>query len=58
MRVDINDAGSIQVHTNCLDLCFNCKNIYKCPLITALSGEHVIMHYSELVIDECGLYKK
>jgi len=34
------------------------KHIYKCPLINAISTEKVIPHYSELVIEECGLYKK
>lgn len=58
MRAAINDSGTLQVHTNCLDLCFNCKNIYKCPLLLAVSGEQVILHYSEVVIDECALYKK
>lgn len=58
MRVTLDDNGALQVHTNCYDLCFRCNNLYKCPLVQAVSNEQVILHYSELVIDSCGLYKK
>jgi hypothetical protein len=58
MNVSVNDNNTIVVHTNFYDLCFNCKNVHKCPLVNALSNELVLIRYSELLVDECELYKK
>lgn len=54
----VNDRGNLEVHTDSNDLCFNCKNLYKCPLIQALSKEFVILHYSDIEIKDCALYKR
>ncbi len=54
----VNDRGGLEVHTDSDDLCYNCKNIYKCPLIQALSKEYVFLHYSDVEIKECALFKK
>ena len=54
----VNDRGNLEIHTDNYDLCYTCKNIRKCPLIQAISKEFVIMHYSDIEIKECGLYKK
>lgn len=53
----VNDEGGLEVHTDTNDICFNCKHLYKCPLIQALSKEYVILHYSNIEIQECGIYK-
>ncbi len=54
----VNDRGSLEVHTDSADLCFSCKNVYKCPLLQALSKEYVFLHYSDVEIKECALFKK
>lgn len=54
----VNNRGNLEVHTDCDDLCYTCKNIYKCPLIQALSKEYVFLHYSDVEIKECALFKK
>lgn len=57
MYAIVNNQGKIEVHTDNYDLCYSCKNILKCPLIQAISKEYVFMHYSDVKIRECGLYK-
>ena len=54
----VNDRGNLEVHTDSNDLCFNCKNLYKCPLIQALSKELVILHYSDIEIKDFALYNR
>lgn len=54
----VNDYGELEVHTNEEDSCFLCKNINKCPLVQALSKEYVILHYSEIEVAKCGLFKR
>lgn len=54
----VNNFGDLEVHTGANDLCFKCKNLYKCPLIQALSKEYVFLHYSDVEIKNCGLFKK
>ena len=58
MYAIINDEGNLEVHTDENDSCYFCKNIYKCPLIQAISKEYVILHYSDIEISKCGLFKK
>ncbi len=58
MYATVNDIGKLEIHTTEKDLCFKCKNIYKCPLIHSISQELVILHYSDTEIVNCGLYKK
>lgn len=58
MYCSLSKEGSLKVHTDEKDACFNCKNLTKCPLVQAISREVVIMHYSEMEINECGLYKR
>ena len=45
-------------HTDENDSCFFCRNVYKCPLVQAISKEYVILHYSEIEITKCGLFKR
>ncbi len=54
----VNNNGKLEVHTDYDDICFKCKNIYKCPLIQALSKEYVFLHYSDVEIKDCALFKK
>lgn len=54
----VNNNGALEVHADKNDLCFKCKNIYKCPLIQALSKEYVFLHYSDIEVRDCGLFKK
>lgn len=54
----VNDLGGLEVHANEEELCYNCKNLFKCPLMQALSKEYVILHYSEIRVKECALFKR
>lgn len=54
----VNDFGDLEVHTEDNDLCNKCKNLHKCPLIQALSKEYVFLHYSDVEVKGCGLFKK
>ena len=58
MYAVVNDENDLEVHTNDTDLCFTCKNIYRCPLIQAIYKEYVFLHYSDIEVQECGLFKK
>lgn len=58
MYCTLTKVGDLQVYTDENDSCFNCKNLTKCPLIQAISKEIVIMHYSDIEVRECGLYKR
>lgn len=58
MYAIVNDKGALEVHTDDNDLCFNCKNLYKCPLLQAVSKEYVFLHYSNIEINVCGLFKR
>jgi hypothetical protein len=57
MRAEVTKDERIAIYCEDYDLCKNCKNIQKCPLVQAISQEIVILHYSEIAINECGLYQ-
>lgn len=57
MFCTVNNHGNLEVHTDSDDLCFNCKNLYKCPLVQALSNEYVFLHYANVEIKDCALFK-
>lgn len=54
----VNSNGGLDVYTTQKDLCFKCKNRSKCPLIIGIQEEYVIMHYSDIEVKECALFKK
>ena len=58
MYAIVNDSEQLEVHTEATDACYTCKNINKCPLLQAISKEYVIMHYSDIEVKECALFKK
>lgn len=59
MRAEINQNGELTIYCDeSYDICANCINKRKCPLIQAISQEIVILHYSDVAIGECGLYKR
>lgn len=58
MYAKVNEKGKLEIHTNYNDLCYKCKNLYKCPLIHCISQEIVILHYADTEVKECGLFKK
>ncbi|MBR5554880.1 hypothetical protein IKU74_02590 [bacterium] len=58
MYCSVNDNGALEVHTDGNDICFNCKHLKKCPLVLALSKEYVFLHYSDVEIKDCALFKK
>ena len=58
MYVLINNKGVLEVYADSSDLCKKCQNCAKCPLIQAISKEYVIMRYSDVEINNCGLFKK
>lgn len=58
MRVAVNRRGKIEVFTDKNDVCFSCSNQTDCPLVEALRSEIVILHYEEIDINQCGLFRK
>ena len=58
MQVIFNDNDELGVCFDEYDLCVKCKNVKKCPLIQALTQELVILHYADIAVCECGLYKQ
>lgn len=57
MRVEVNKKGKLDIFTDSNDLCFNCRNKSACPLVEALRTETVFLHYEEIDITKCGLFK-
>jgi hypothetical protein len=58
MRVEVNKYGKIDVFTDINDLCYSCENNTDCPLVEALRADIVFLHYEEIDIKKCGLYRK
>lgn len=58
MYAFVNYEGKLEVQTDENDSCYLCKNLYKCPLIQAISKEYVVLHYSDIEISKCGLFRK
>ena len=58
MRAEINEFDELVINFESYDLCERCTNRKKCPLVQAISQEIVILHYSDVQIEECGLFKK
>ncbi len=58
MRVAVNKYGGIEVFTDTKDACFSCENKTDCPLVEALRAEIVILHYAEIDIQRCGLFRR
>lgn len=58
MRMEFNQFRIMQVHVDNLDLCNDCKNIEKCPLICTLEDDLAVLRHERIKISECGLYKK
>ena len=57
MRVEVNKKGFIEVFADEGDACYQCDNIFNCPLIQALQAETVILRYNEIDVLKCGLFK-
>lgn len=58
MRAEINDLEELVINFEDYDKCKRCANKKKCPLMQAISQEIVILHYAEIQIEECGLFRK
>jgi len=58
MRVEVNKFGGIEVYTDRKDNCFSCENVKDCPLVQALQSEMVVLHYAEIDVLRCGLFKR
>jgi|GEM_PF-1156061 len=58
MRVEVNKQGQIDVFADTKDICYACKNNTDCPLIEALRAEIVFLHYEEIDVQTCGLFRK
>lgn len=54
----VNNNGGLDVYADKPDLCYKCKNFMKCPLVIALTKEYVFLHYSDIEVKECPLFKK
>jgi len=54
----VNNNGALEVYAEASDLCKQCKNCYICPLIQAICKEYVFMHYSDIEVKDCGLFKR
>jgi hypothetical protein len=58
MKTEIDEFDELVITFDSYDLCYKCTNRKKCPLVQALYQEIVILHYSDIQIKECGLFKK
>ena len=58
MFANISDTNDLEVFVEKNDLCHSCKNMYKCPLLTAILKEQVIMHYEFMEIKKCDMYRR
>lgn len=58
MRVEVNKFGGIEVFTDTKDVCYACENISDCPLVEALRAEIVVLHYADIDVLRCGLFKR
>ena len=58
MFVTCNDTGKIEVFAEDIDKCYSCSNMPECPLLASLQNELVLIRYSALEIQDCGLYKE
>lgn len=54
----VNNTGVLEVYTEENDLCSKCKNMLKCPLLQSIQKEYVFMHYSDIEVKECALFKR
>lgn len=58
MRVKFQGYGSLYVILEDLDLCFDCVNKTKCPLIYTLKDNLTGLRSESIKIDYCRLHKK
>lgn len=58
MRVEVNKYGAIEVYVDTKDNCFDCGNKTDCPLIEALRAEIVVLHYADIDVLKCGMFRK
>lgn len=58
MYCKINSAGTLEVYPDEEDICYNCCNILKCPLVASLQNEVVILRYEHIEIMKCAMFKK
>lgn len=54
----VNDNKDLEVHVTKTDLCFKCKYLSKCPFLNAIQDEYVVMHYSDIDVKDCGVFKR
>ncbi len=58
MKAELDAEQNMVIGCADYDLCQQCKNIRKCPLIQAITQEIVILHYSDIAVSECGLFEQ
>lgn len=54
----VNNDSGLDVYVTKKDLCYKCKNLNKCPLFISIQEEYVILHYSDIEIKECAMFKR
>jgi hypothetical protein len=40
------------------DMCITCDNVSICPLLGAIVTEVAIFRYEDVIVQDCGLYKR
>lgn len=58
MYAAVNKRGKVEVYLDDNDLCMWCKNQSKCPFIQAIKKEYAFLHYEEVEVSQCGLFKR
>jgi hypothetical protein len=59
MYANLNkNEKNISVYAESCDLCYTCAFIDKCPLISAVQDEAVVLRYESLEVATCPMFKE
>ena len=58
MRVKFVGNGSLYVVLECQDICFECANKTRCPLIGTLKDNITALRSESIIIEHCRFHKK
>ena len=57
MYATLNDKNSVDVRVVSEDACYTCNNTSICPLMASIQNELVVLRFSDISIEACGMYK-
>jgi hypothetical protein len=58
MRMEFNVYRIMRVYSDERDLCRDCENFGKCPLIRALKDDLAVIRHESVSIEKCKFYQK